>query len=84
LAFNVLGRFNNIDILTTSDLHVRVLRNYLTPNMGKVMLNAQDELNYSWEVDVPECEGESLLFSPYSFISQKVYSERIWGEKELN
>ncbi|PVH92285.1 cytochrome P450 [Periconia macrospinosa] len=56
LAFNVLGRFNRIDILNKSDLHVRVLRNYLTPNMGQVMPNAQDELTYSWQVDVPKCE----------------------------
>jgi len=56
---NVLGRFNNIDTLNNSDLHVRVLRNYVTANMGQVMLNAQDELNYCWQVDVPRCDGKS-------------------------
>lgn len=54
---NVLGEFTGIDILVKSDLHVRVLRNYLTPNMGQVMLNARDELNYSDQVDIPRCEG---------------------------
>ncbi|KAM3067352.1 hypothetical protein ACMFMG_005290 [Clarireedia jacksonii] len=56
LAYNVLGEYTGIDILVKSDLHVKVLRNYLTPNMGKVMLNARDELDYSQEVDIPACE----------------------------
>lgn len=54
----MLGEFTGIDILVKSDLHVRVLRNYLTPNMGQVMLNARDELNYSDQVDIPRCEGQ--------------------------
>ena len=57
---NVLGEYTGIDILVKSDLHVKVLRNYLTPNMGQVMVNARDELNYSQEVDIPACEGQFL------------------------
>jgi hypothetical protein len=59
LSSNVLGPHLGVDLLAKSDLHVRVIRNYLTPNMGKVMMNANDEVRYSWDKDVPTCEGKS-------------------------
>lgn len=54
----MLGEFTGIDILVKLDLHVRVLRNYPTSDMGQVKLNARNELNYSEQVDIPHCEGQ--------------------------
>lgn len=53
----MLGKYSYSTFLLDSDQHVRVLQNHLTPNLKTFLSRASEEMEYSFEVDVPRPNG---------------------------
>lgn len=48
-----------------SDLHVRVLNSKLNPELAKYLDIARSELDYGWEIDVPQPLGRAWTRQEY-------------------
>ncbi|KAF2478137.1 putative cytochrome P450 [Lindgomyces ingoldianus] len=53
---NMLGKYTYTTFLLESDQHVRVLQNHLTPNLQTFLRRAEEELDYSFQADIPQNE----------------------------
>lgn len=57
-AKNMGGKYTRSNILTDSNLHFRVVQNKLTPELNRYLAMAKDELDYAWDIDMPQSEGK--------------------------
>lgn len=57
---NMLGRYTNLSGMLDSDQFVRVIRDYLNPNLNKFSDEMQGELDYAFLMDGPKHEGVFL------------------------
>ena len=69
---NLLGNYTGLNILLHTDLHFRVIRGRLTPNLTPTMLAIQDELCYSMRIDYPECRNQWSPIGVYDTILHTV------------
>ena len=54
----MLGKYTYSNFLLESDQHVRVLQSYLTPNLKTFLSRSAEELDFSFENDVPQLDGK--------------------------
>ncbi|KAF2244714.1 cytochrome P450 [Trematosphaeria pertusa] len=62
---NILGSYTYSTFLLDSDQHVRVVQNFLTPNLKTFLSRSREELDFSFEHDVPQInEWEPVDIQP--------------------
>ncbi|KAI0482757.1 cytochrome P450 [Xylariaceae sp. FL0804] len=59
---NLVPEWTGMDFLKHSDLHVKVLKNKLIPELYKYTDLAQVELAYGWHLDVPQSDEWTEVF----------------------
>ncbi|PSN64497.1 putative cytochrome P450 [Corynespora cassiicola Philippines] len=76
---NMLGKYTYSNFLLESDQHVRVLQSYLTPNLKTFLSRSAEELDYSFENDVPqpdewtEVDIQAILQKMIARVSSRVF-----------
>ncbi|KAG8156340.1 hypothetical protein KVR01_013792 [Diaporthe batatas] len=53
---NMLYKWTDLHFLNRSDLHVQVMKRKLAPELSKFLKIASQELDYGWDLDVPQPE----------------------------
>lgn len=61
-AQNLYGKSTTTDILLKSDLHVRMLRNRLTPNLLSFAQSTREEIEFALQVEFPLDGGDIPRF----------------------
>lgn len=56
---NLHGHYTTLDALITSNLHIRVIQQRLTPNLAASVPIMEKELKYALDVEMPKCDGKS-------------------------
>ena len=54
---NIVHQYTYTTFVLESTLHVRVLQNKLTPNLAKYLDMAEMELDYGWNIEIPQPKG---------------------------
>jgi hypothetical protein len=57
----MLGTYTGMKILVGSHLSFNVIRNKLTPRLGVTIPVIEDEIQYGFARDVPNCQGKHSL-----------------------
>ncbi|KAF2820880.1 cytochrome P450 [Ophiobolus disseminans] len=55
---NVLGDYTNLTEMKHNDHFIKAITHCLNPNINEFMKHIQDEVNYSFKVDMPKFEGD--------------------------
>ncbi|KAI1330891.1 cytochrome P450 [Xylariaceae sp. FL0255] len=55
-TYNMLYEWTDLYFLKRSDLHTQVLKNKVAPELSNHLEKASDELDYGWQLDVPQHE----------------------------
>lgn len=69
---NLLGDYTGLNILMTTDLHYRMIRKKLTPNLNPIMDFLNKEIPYGFEQDIPKCDNDWASFNVYHTILKLV------------
>jgi hypothetical protein len=56
----VIGTYTNLNEMKTNDHFIKSITHCLNPNINEFMRYIQDEVNYSFKVDMPRFEGDSM------------------------
>ncbi|KAL9097267.1 MAG: hypothetical protein Q9165_000694 [Trypethelium subeluteriae] len=64
-AFNLSGKWTNMNIILKNDMHFRTLQQKLTPNLNFLAPIMRDELNYAIVKDLPKCDEDWVAIKPY-------------------
>ncbi|KAI0099189.1 cytochrome P450 [Nemania sp. FL0031] len=65
---NLLGRYSTTQIMLESDLPRRVLLQKLTPNLASTIPIIKNELDFSLEVEVPDCKDKWVEVQIYDIL----------------
>lgn len=57
----MLYEWTDLYFLNRSDLHAHVMKRELAPRLSKYLELASKELDYGWNMDIPQSDGEQLL-----------------------
>lgn len=57
----MLYEWTDLHFLNRSDLHARVMKRKLAPELSRFLKIASKELDYGWNLDVPQTEGKSRV-----------------------
>ncbi|KAF2735353.1 cytochrome P450 [Polyplosphaeria fusca] len=85
---NMLGDYSYSTFLLHNDQHVRVLQNYLTPNLSTFLGRAREEMDYSFTQDIPrpdrftEVDIQKVLQTMIARISSRVFVGRVTCRNE--
>lgn len=55
----MLYEWTDLHFLNRSDLHAQVMKRKLAPELSKFLKIASKELDYGWNLDVPQTQGKS-------------------------
>ncbi|KFA68979.1 hypothetical protein S40285_08381 [Stachybotrys chlorohalonatus IBT 40285] len=55
---NLHGHYTTLDALITSNLHIRVIQQRLTPNLAASVPIMEKELKYALDVEMPKCDDD--------------------------
>lgn len=55
---NLVDRWTWTSLMSESNLHIRVLQNKLTGELPKYLDIAKTELEYGWDLDIPQPDGK--------------------------
>lgn len=56
-----MGGYTNLNEMKINDQFIKVISHYLNPNINEFMKHAQEELNFSLNVDMPKFEGHGMF-----------------------
>jgi hypothetical protein len=54
----MLSKWTNLQFLFRSDLHAHVLKKKVATELSKYLEIAYDEIDYGWEIDIPQSDGK--------------------------
>ena len=70
--YNLLGGYTGLDILMTTDIHYRMIRGRLTPNLTPIMNVLDEEIPFGFQHDIPACDRDWASFNVYHTILKLV------------
>lgn len=56
-----LGHYVDMDIILESRLHVHIVQQRLTPTLGSIMPQLQQELEFALETELPDCHADGWV-----------------------